>query len=298
MTKEYRFWQVDSFSKTPYLGNPCGVVFDADELSSTQMQTIARQMNLSETVFLSKPTTAEADFESRIFTPRNELPFAGHPTIASAFSYYSTLNGTAKPTVLRQECGVGIIPLEISNDGGDYLFMMTAGEPSAVDAGVDRDLAGKMLGIDAESIVDVPIEVCSVGLPWLIIPVKSMEELSAGKPDQGLIEKICRERKATGVTAYAPGAQIEGCSYHIRSFVPGQGIPEDPVCGSGNAAVALHIARHSSAGKSTVNYRAEQGLEIERAGILHLEVKNVETTKPVVRLGGNAVRVLDGKLWI
>jgi len=125
-----------------------------------------------------------------------------------------------------------------------------------------------------------------------------MEALSAGKPDQGLIEDVSRDRGAIGITAYGPGAQIEGCSYHIRSFVPGEGVPEDPVCGSGNAAAALHIARHGSEGKSSISYRAEQGLEINRAGILHLEVNDVDTDKPIVRLGGNAALVVDGKLWI
>ena len=123
-TKE--IWTVDAFATTPYRGNPCAVVFDADDLSAADMQKIAAEMNLSETVFLLAATVLEADYRARIFTPKAELPFAGHPTISAAFAMTETERFTPKAgaSVIRQECGAGIVPVEI-RDTDMREFVMT-----------------------------------------------------------------------------------------------------------------------------------------------------------------------------
>ncbi len=297
---EYRFWQVDAFSRHPYLGNPAAIVFAADEISDDQMQIIARQFNLSETVFLCEPTSPDADYLARIFTPTSELPFAGHPTIASAFSVYSDLSVEAREraTLLRQECGVGIIPITIELLEGAPLFTLTAGEYSARDAGLGADIPARMLGVAESDISEVPAEVCSGGLPWLIIALKSLAAVSGALPDQALIAKICDERKAIGLTIYSEGAKTDGCDYHLRSFVPGLGINEDPVCGSGSIAVAIHLARHARRDEPEFSFRAEQGLEIGRRGVLHLTVDGNDGDNPCIRLGGHAAKTMEGVFWV
>jgi PhzF family phenazine biosynthesis protein len=298
--RAYRFWQIDAFSRDRYRGNAAAVVFDASSLESSEMQAIARQMNLSETVFLCRPTKAGADYRARIFTPKNELPFAGHPTLAAAFAFVMSSAGTsdAAGLTLTQECGVGLVPVEVGMHDGAPLFTILMGPSSRRDANVDRDLASRMLGCRTKDIADVPIEICSVGLPWMIIPVRTLAALKGAIPDQPLIEKICREAEATGITAYSPETELAGCDLHIRSFAPGEGIPEDPACGSGNGAAAVHVAAHLRRDQDSFTYTAEQGLEVGRNAFLRLSVTDNRTDHPEVRLAGHAVTVMKGELYV
>ena len=135
MKKRY-FWQVDAFSKNRYYGNPAAVVFDAEGLSQETMQRIAREMNLSETVFVLPPTEPIAHYWSRIFTPQSELPFAGHPTLATAYAMLTSKRVTPAENVLRQQCGIGIVPVTFEREGDDVRFAMTQGEPAYRDAEV------------------------------------------------------------------------------------------------------------------------------------------------------------------
>ncbi len=297
--KTYRFWQVDAFSHEPYMGNPAAIVFEADPLSAEQMQTIARQMNLSETVFLCQPTGPQADYRAKIFTPGREMPFAGHPTIASAFAHSTTHEQPAGCDIsLYQECGAGIIPVNVDPDNGPLFTLVAASRPSIVSGLEARELAS-MLGCSPADLSDDPASVCSIGLPWLIARIRTLSALQAARPDLGVIERICRELGAVGLTVYSMGAVLPECGLHVRTFAPGAGIAEDPVCGSGNGAVAVHVAEHSYRERIAFSYRAEQGLEIHRRGILHLSVdRGDDGTELEIGLGGRAVKVMEGQLWI
>jgi len=295
--RKYPFWQIDSFSRERYLGNPAAIVFEADSLQAEEMQTIARQMNLSETVFLCTPTEDSADYRARIFTPRSELPFAGHPTIAAAYAVFKSGRTEQAPDRLIQECGIGLVPIELSHDQ-DPLFTITMGTPSRKQTNVDDSLANRMLNCSRNELAEAPIEVCSAGLPWLIVPFRSLEGLTTAIPDQVLIEKTCKEWDAVGVTAYSPEAALTGCDFHIRSFAPGEGIPEDPVCGTGNGAAAIHIAAHLHPNEQSFSYVAEQGAEIGRKGLLHLSISNNGSEHLTIQLGGHAVTVMEGELFI
>src|ERR1700692_1025704 len=145
MTRD--FVQVDAFSSRPLYGNPAAVVFDADEIPPATMQKIAREMNLSETVFMQTPTREQADYRARIFTPRNELPFAGHPTIEAAHAFLERYPGKAKTAqLLRQECGIGIVPVEILSSPAGPLLQMTQAVPKFREAGLSRVTVARMLG--------------------------------------------------------------------------------------------------------------------------------------------------------
>lgn len=298
--RKYKMWQVDSFSRERFNGNPCGIVFESDSLSDIEMQTIARQLNLSETVFICKPTDVKADYLARIFTPRRELPFAGHPTIAAAFSYYSIIqeDNESKKDILKQECGIGIVFIDVGFQDGAELFTIEMGNASSISTDVNTGMISKMLSISISQVSSDPIEVCSVGLPWLIARINSLAALKAAVPNQQLIEEICRDNKATGLTVYSEEAEIQDCSIHVRSFAPAEGVPEDPVCGSCNGAVAVHRSRHSMRGSESFSYRAEQGIEVGRKGILFLSVKKNNSDGPKIRLGGNAVRVIEGTIYV
>ena len=297
--QQFRFWQVDAFTQEPYMGNPAAVVFNGDALSAEQMQTIARQFNLSETVFLCEPSTdPAADYRARIFTPRQELPFAGHPTIAACFTHVSTRSDVGNGAVVRQECGAGTIELSVTDEDG-LLSTMTMAESRATATSLTQEDLVRMLGCDPGEVADEPAELCSAGLPWLIARVKTLDGLQRATPDQGLVERTCHAHGAVGLTTYSEGAVLDGCELHVRSFAPGEGIPEDPVCGSGNGAVAIHVARHLYKDRPSFAYRAEQGLEVHRRGILHLFVDRAAADgAPAVRLGGHAARVMEGQLSI
>ena len=296
MTRRY-FWQVDTFSKNRYYGNPAAVVFDAVGLSQEMMQRIAREMNLSETVFVLPPTEPEAHYWSRIFTPQSELPFAGHPTLATAYAMLTSKRIEPEGSVLRQQCGIGIVPVAFEPDGDGVRFAMTQGAPNYRDAEVDASVAATMLGCREADIGESGAEIVSTGLWWMIIPVRSLRALSTLEPDQRLIESICRERGAVGVTTFCPEAEAEEAGYRIRSFAPGEGVPEDPPCGSGNGSTAAYLAKHRYADEASFSYISEQGVEIGREGRIHIECERSGGNSLAVRVGGHAVQVLEGHLW-
>ena len=166
--------------------------------------------------------------------------------------------------------------------------------------GLGRDQIAALLGLASDDVAADPAEVCSIGLPWLIARIGSLEALERARPDLDAIERTCREYKAVGITVYSLEAVLDDCEVHVRTFAPGAGVSEDPVCGSGNGAIAVHLARHRYSDRETFAYRAEQGLEIHRRGVLHLAVERGrdDDASIEVRLGGQAVKVAEGRLWI
>lgn len=302
MIQPYSYWIVDAFSLKPYLGNPAAVVFDADALTTEQMQTIARQFNLSESVFLCAPSKdGEAEYLARIFTPRDEMPFAGHPTIASAYSHCMTNHvesDTADSVVIRQECGVGIVPIVVERTP-EFLFTISMAAATNSPTSLDADSLAQLLGVDATDIANELSEVCSVGLPWLIVRINSLKALQNATPNQHMIQSCCQDHGAVGLTVYCEGAVNQGRDVHVRSFAPSFGISEDPVCGSGNGAVAVHRALHALHLQPSFTFQSEQGLEIHRNGTAFLSVdRESADDTPAVRLGGHATKVMEGTLWM
>lgn len=296
MQKE--FLQIDAFTDRPLYGNPAAVVFDADDLPAEMMQRIAREMNLSETVFILKPSSPEVDYRVRIFTPINELPFAGHPTIAAAHSVLTRFPEKNAATLLRQECGIGIVPVEIlPTRNGDRLLRMTQGMPIYRETNLSRLLVAKMLGCDESDLAMSPFEVVSTGVPWLIVELARFEAISALDPDQGLIAQECKALHAAGLTVFAERGDDAPVHIRVRTFAPGEGVPEDPVCGSGNGSVTAFIARYKHPDQASGSYVAEQGIEIGRDGEIHASwERDGETLR--VRIGGKAAVVARGLLFL
>jgi PhzF family phenazine biosynthesis protein len=291
------FLQVDAFTHRPLYGNPAAVVFGADEIPAETMQKVAREMNLSETVFILKPTSREADYRVRIFTPMNELPFAGHPTVAAAHSVLARCPDQANATLLRQECGIGIVPIEVIPTAAGKLLRMTQGAPAHREAGLSRETVAKMLGCAETDLAGSPFEVVSTGVPWLIVELSRFEAISALDPDQGLIARECKALRAAGLTVFVERGDGGPVRIRVRTFAPGEGVPEDPVCGSGNGSVAAFIARHKHPGEASGSYVAEQGIEIGRDGEVHASWGR-DGDALCVRIGGEATVVASGKLFL
>ncbi len=250
-----RFRQVDVFTRVAFLGNPVAVVLDAEGLATADMQRIARWTNLSETTFLLK--SDKADYRLRIFTPGRELPFAGHPTIGSAHAALES-EFVPRKEKLTQECGAGVLELRVED--GKVFVRSPQPKIREVEPPV---LGGRALRVD-------------VGPVWLTAEVKDVAAV-----DTAVMAPLSREHDATGVTVF-------DAKLHVRSFAPLQGIPEDPVCGSGNISVAAYL-RHF--GRSKSEYTARQGMSIGRDGRIFMRVDERD-----IWLGGEAVTCVEGSL--
>jgi PhzF family phenazine biosynthesis protein len=271
------FKQVDVFTARPFLGNPVAVILDADGLSEAQMARIASWTNLSETTFVSP--SERASYRLRIFTPRAELPFAGHPTIGSAHAVREAGIVRSDATTLVQECGAGLIPLSVAADG-----VISARVPRPrVAAFPFAPSLGQLLGAPADE-----ARVVDVGPRWIVVAVASAVRLRALAPDLRAMAALNRETETTGVTVYAAA---DG-GVEVRSFAPLHGIDEDPVCGSGNASVAAHLrATGGLARYPGARYLARQGAAVGRAGEIQVAVDGDDVT-----IGGAAVTVIEGTI--
>ena len=277
------FHQVDVFTAVPFKGNPVAVVLDADELSTSDMQAIATWTNLSETTFMCTPTEA-ADYRLRIFTPRGELPFAGHPTIGSARAFLNTGGRPKTPGRLRQECGKGLVDIAIEDD---ELFFAV---PEAAVRDVEPGQLAQVLeacGLPARAMLRRAI--VDMGPAWLTIQAVSAKAVLALAPDMG---KLAAVPDITGVTVFGASAAGGLADFEVRSFAPREGVPEDPVCGSGNGSVAVLVRRDRLVPGNT--YRARQGQLVGRDG--RVSVRFDDDGR--IWVGGRAVICVSGSISV
>lgn len=294
---ELKFLQIDAFSSRPLFGNPAAVVLGADErIPTATLQRIACEKNLSETVFIFPPTSDQADYRVRIFTPRSELPFAGHPTIAAAHVVLSEFPAKKDAVLLRQECGIGIVPVEVFRDERGTTLVMTQASPTFKRCDVDEDAIARLLGCDKQALTNSPFEVISTGVPWLVIQLKGLDVISTIVPDQSAIASFCANISAVGITVFCQLEDESGYGLRVRTFAPGEGVLEDPVCGSGNGSVAAFLAKHVFADRTEFAYRAEQGIEIGRDGEVQVSWSRNED-RLEIKVGGKAAVSARGHLY-
>lgn len=276
MTRSRAFAQVDVFTAVPYKGNPVAVVLDGEGLSDAEMQAFANWTNLSETTFVLPPTDAEADYRLRIFTPKDELPFAGHPTLGSAHAVIEA--GLAAPRAGRlvQECAVGLVDIAVADGAASFRLPRYALEP------VTDPEATAWLG-ESVAVRGVPHAV-NVGPTWLIVELEDRKALETLAHDPA---RLTRFYEATGMTGATIFSVADG-QVMVRSFAPGDGIPEDPVCGSGNAAVAAYRLAMGQIGAGD-RYVASQGRQLGRDGKVAIRIDGTE-----VHVGGACVTCIKG----
>jgi PhzF family phenazine biosynthesis protein len=273
-----KFKQVDVFTDKPFLGNPVAVVIGADRLDAPTMQRIACWTNLSETTFLLKSSTA--DYRLRIFTPRQELPFAGHPTIGSAHAALES-GFVGRKKRLVQECGAGLIELSVEDDGRIFL----KGPPAKAER-LERQIPSIPL-VPASAVMRI-----DVGPVWVVGEVTDAAALAALKPDMTALAEWSESLHVTGATVFAPSADSIS-KIHVRSFAPAHGIPEDPVCGSGNLSVGVFLRENGLVERSGATYVARQGMQLGRDGRVSVRVSSKQ-----IEIGGHAVTCVEGTLRI
>ena len=269
------FKQVDVFTGRPFAGNPVAVVIGAEALDTRRMQRIAHWTNLSETTFLLKPTQPGADYRLRIFTPREELPFAGHPTVGSAHAALESGFVRASGGRLRQECGAGVLDLSVE-EGRIYV---RAPQPKLAPAAVPLFGNSRALRVD-------------VGPVWIVVDLGDAAEVDDLSPDLAAIAELSDSLRASGVTVFGRTGDV-AAPLHVRSFAPAHGIPEDPVCGSGNVAVAAFLRETGLLKAFGPRYVARQGMQVGRDGRVAVRV-----SADAIEIGGEAVTCVDGTLRV
>lgn len=282
---QIKFSQADVFTGVPYQGNPVAVIIDGDQLTDEEMQKIANWTHLSETTFICSPTKLGADYRLRIFTPHEELPFAGHPTIGSA---RVALNNGIKPAhdgYLVQECGKGLV--KIYMDGEQLSFALPEPQITPVSDELNEQVA-QALGLNDQTKVTLS-EMVDVGAIWLTMELESAQDVLDMDPQDERLVKLL-PTGTTGVTVFAPQAPAADSDFEVRSFAPVEGVHEDPVCGSGNGAVAALIKKHQLLNKK--KYVAKQGQKMGRNGIINV---NLDMDGQIL-VGGQAVECITGHI--
>lgn len=290
-----RFHTLDVFTDRPFGGNPLAVVLGGDGLSGAQMQRIAREFNLSETVFLLEATRSDAMSRVRIFTPFEELPFAGHPIVGTACLL--ALIGLVPPGSVVDfglEAGIGCVPLHVDHrEEIPYAELTTAVMPSFVGEPPASAYLADLLGLQPEDLAfgsEAP-RVASCGMPVLLAPLRAPELLAGIEVDHARLPSMLKAAGARNLYIYARGYEGE---LKARMFMPGIG--EDPATGAAAAALAGRLASESAQADGRLRWTIQQGVEMGRPSDIRASADKVGGAVTAVRVGGRAVRVMEGVL--
>ena len=326
----YNFIQLDVFTTEPFAGNALAVFPEAEGIKDEQMMKIAREMNLSETVFVLKttedgrPSTAGDTDQSaanspsplrrlRIFTPAREIPFAGHP-IVGTWNALAQLDVVPVPdggtgwTRIHHEVGIGVLPVDLEfKDGKVVQVVMTQGKfeiKNEIDDAHEQAEIARALGLAIEDLDEsLPIQVVSTGLSFLAVPIRSLADLGRCKVNSNLLAEIYTNAGSTGCEAFCRETIDIGASRaHARMFAPGDNIAEDPATGSAAGALGAYLVHHNATGVEPVDgaykFVLEQGDFMKRPSRINLEVTGGPGKIDVVRVGGPSVIVARGEVYI
>jgi trans-2,3-dihydro-3-hydroxyanthranilate isomerase len=297
------FHIVDVFADQKFAGNQLAVVRNAIDFPEVELQRFAREMNFSETTFIminENEISEQTDipFRVRIFTPKLELPFAGHPTIGTAFVIQQFILRKKVPKItLDLKVGpIEVIP-EYEPAGDEVkLLWMKQKEPKFFKASLSPEQVSKVLGLHRSDInMEVPIQEVSTGIPFLIIPLKSMKALRKCKVDRDRYFGLIRKTKAKSLLAFAPGSHGTESRLSDRMFSEYYGVSEDPATGSANGCLAAYLSHHRYFGSDRVDIQVDQGYEIGRPSTLFLRTSPEKKTINVM-VGGHVVPVAEGAL--
>lgn len=284
MLSLYRFHQVDVFTAYPMLGNPLAVVHDASGLDSASMAAFARWINLSETTFLLPATEPQADYQVRIFTPTVELPFAGHPTLGSAWAWLAAGGSPKNSDVVVQQCGAGLVPVRCIKDG--HLTRLDFAAPPLLRTGpLEAALLARVcsaLHVPSDEVIGH--QWVDNGAGWLAIQLRSASAVHAVQPDHLAIGDL----RIGIVGSYPPHDDLEAPAFEVRAFFGTEG--EDPVTGSLNAGLGQWLI---GAGLAPERYVVAQGHALARNGRVH-----VERVADTVWVGGNVTPLIEGTVFL
>ena len=291
--KPRAYKQVDVFTTSPLQGNPLAVIQEAEGLNEMQMLSLARWTNLSETTFVFKPTNPLADYQVRIFTPEKELTFAGHPTLGTAHALLEAGLVTKQPGVVMQECGVGLVAVNISPEG-TLAFAAPAVTLRTLTSEERETLTAAFLPAVIEA--DTMPVIADMGIRWLMVRMPSAQSCLTMTPNQAMIKQLQTDHHVDGVVIYGSYSSGEPADYEMRAFlVEWDKLVEDPVTGSANACLArlLKANNFPDGGSTAQGYQVRQGTQLHRDGRVSVRFIDDEPW-----IGGQSCTLINGWLHI
>jgi trans-2,3-dihydro-3-hydroxyanthranilate isomerase len=302
--RKYIFYQLDVFADKQFCGNPLAVFPEADGLSDEEMQKIANEMNLSETVFVFP--SEKAVRRLRIFTPKQELPLAGHPVVGT-WNLLASLGVTPQAdndsVQIEHELNIGVLPVEIEFRGGEPVqVVMTQGKFEAFEEITNEAEIEKLansLGIEIEDLnfsADLPIQTVSTGIKSLAVPVKSLDVLGKMKINSSGLCEVYLRRGAIGCYVFTFETKETESKIHARFFAPDDNIAEDAATGSAAGALSGYLIHHDAI--KVKKFTIEQGDFMNRPSRIHAEVAGAKGKVELVKIGGNSVVVAKGEIYL
>lgn len=296
---EHRFVTLDVFTDRPFGGNQLAVFPDATGIPESALQNIAREFNYSETTFCYPPADASHAARVRIFTPGNELPFAGHPTVGTAIALHALSAQPEAEARLVLEEGVGPVPVVVSGGrAAPFAKFSVAKLPEVGSLVPTRNTLAEILSLSTDDIVGGTSspQAVSCGVPFIIVGVKSLKALGAVRVRMDRWDDTLRASPARDLFVFAPDAERGPTHFRARCFVPGFAVAEDPATGSANASFAGFLAQRAPDRDGTLTWTVTQGVEMGRPSKLELEADKANGAITAIRVGGRAVFVMEGSI--
>jgi PhzF family phenazine biosynthesis protein len=294
-------YQIDSFTKEKFKGNPAGVVVNADGLTENQMQLIARELNNSETAFLFSPDDNDCDGVIRYFTPKTEVPTCGHATIAAM--YAKAIEDNLDSCVLRIKTRIGILPFEIIKNNGDYQVIMTQGKfefSPVLDDDTTQELLTALELDNSEIDERCPIQIASTGHSKVMIGITSREKLNNLTPNHNKLADLSKQINCNGYFVFTFDSDNKDILTYGRMFAPAIGINEDPVTGNANGPLGGYLIQNKIVDyqKDLFEFNGRQGEKIDRLGLVQVRVR-IENDKPtLIQIKGDATIIFKTEMEI
>jgi trans-2,3-dihydro-3-hydroxyanthranilate isomerase len=295
MSRSFPYSVVDVFTEVALEGNPLGVFLDPGDLSSDEMQRITRELNLSETVFVFPATRSECAARVRIFTPAAEIPFAGHPTLGTAFALVRSGRVPADMQSFVLEEGIGPVSIRVERAADPFRAWLRT-PPITLGPIFDRTACVRALGLDVPDLLgEYPVEVGSAGNPFLYVPLGDRDAVDRAVLDAPAMLRAAPHKAGNEVFLFCPTPE----GVYARMFAPALGVSEDPATGSATGPLGAYLVKHGLlAARDGAAFTNEQGVKMKRRSLLHGIVRMRGDELDTIEIGGSAVAIIEGSLTL
>ncbi len=291
------FYLVDVFACDRYTGNPLAVVLNAEALSEIAMQQIAQEMNYSETTFIGQTSSPDRGYPVRIFTPKTELPFAGHPTLGTAYVIKYFVLNDPDLSQISLNLKVGSIPVTFEKKKGDREIIWMQQNPPQFTQKFTPDEIAALLNLSPDDIDPrFPIQGVSTGVSFAIVPLKTLAAVKKAGLNRDRYPTWQNTTTAQGILVFCPETYGAENDLNVRVFAPALGITEDPATGSANGCLAAYLTQYQYWDQTAIEARIEQGYEIQRPSLLYLKASYEQEIWQIL-VGGAAIPVAQGELF-